>query len=787
MGRGLTLRYAWRSLAKSPGFVAIAVIALGVGLGLSTTMLAVLDAVLHPYVAYRNPETLYSVNWWFGRRNPMQPAELYRYIRDNNYVFSDVVPMERYARLTLRVAGVEEEVSGVRVSPRFFPVTGVEVERGRVFRAGDGEDVAIVSAQLWRRLNGRRSDLRGATITLGVRTYLIVGVMPAAAGGGVWLPIAPNIETDAVRSGFVRPLVRLRAGVSRDEADAEMKRLAQLLTDRFAARDAPFAFELYPQVRAREEIRDIQKAMVGAALAVLLIACVNLAHLMLARGLAKRRELALRMALGASRATVVRQMFAECAMITALGTALGVAVALWGAYYLRNQMPPEVRWIGLVRPELSWRVFAMTAVAAAASAVLFGLIPAIKVALAVDLDDPLKDDAGTTTGRHRQRYSPLVISEVGLALVLMMGGGLLLRTVYLLQREDDNLNTRTLYSVWTYPRRGLDSAAAAQAMNDVLVTVRGTEGVASVALSRTARPVGGSMTGEMEDDSSRVILWAAGGGYQVVTPDYLRVLGLPILRGRNFEPGDVAAPVAILDAIAADRLYPRQDPVGRMVKLGAPRSNAPWVRVIGVVRSPRVLESRDRGAPQPSVFVAGAMEGRGASIAIRTRSEDPRVPARLQARLRNAAGVGGSWVMAWDYERRNELVSRAFLARIFVGMGAVALGLAALGLYGVLAYAVSRRMREFAVRLALGAEPGNLLRMVFHDGAVMLLAGTGLGAFAALAAARYLDAVLVAVLPSDVVALVLSEAVLLAVGFAAATVPARRAASANPLDIIRAV
>ncbi len=789
----MTLRYAWRSLAKSPGFVAIAVLALGVGLGLSTTMFAVMDAVLHPYVAYKNPETLFSVNWWFGRRNPMQPAELYRFIRNNARSFSAVVPIERFGNVTLRAGGATEEIGTLRVSPRFFPVTGVAVERGRVFRAGDGEDVAIISAELWRRLFGRRSELHGATVTLDDQPYAIVGVMPRAAGAGVWLPIAPNVETDAVRSGFVRPMARLKAGVSKEDADAEMKRLAQLLTDRFGAHDAPFGLELVSQVRQPAEIRDIQKAMIGAALAVLLIACVNLAHLMLARGQAKRRELALRMALGASRGAVVRQMFAECAMITAFGAILGVAVALWGADYLRNQMPPEVRWVGLVRPQLSWRVFAMTTAAAAVSAVLFGLLPAIRVALAVDVNDPLRDDSGATTGRVRQRYNPLVISEVGLALVLLMGGGLLLRTIYQLQREDEGINARSLYTVWAYPRSRsfprtpADSAAAVQLFRDILVTVRGSEGVRGVALSRTVTPAGGSMTGEVEDDSSRLIVWELGRGYQVVSPEFLTVLGLPILRGRNFEPGDASAPVAIIDPLAANRLYGRQDPVGRMLKLGAPRSNAPWVRIVGVARSPRVLESRDRWAPAPSVFVAGPIEGRRSQIVVRARAENPRFPAQLQARLRQIPGIGTSWVMPWDYQRQGELASRAFLAKVFVGMGAVALGLAALGLYGVLAYAVSRRMREFAVRLALGAEPRGLLKLVFHDGAVMLLAGTGLGAFAALAAARYLDTVLVGVLPSDVVALVLSETVLLGVGFAAALAPARRAARANPLDIMRAV
>jgi putative ABC transport system permease protein len=637
---------------------------------------------------------------------------------------------------------------------------------------------------MWQRLFGKRRDLRGATLTLGDRVYTVVGVMPR---GALWSPILvpqdPAIEDGGVSATFVRPMVRLRPGVTREEADRELKTLARELTERYGAQEAPFAFELNPVLRQREELRDIHKAMVGAALAVLLIACVNLAHLMLARGLAKRRELALRMAVGASRAAVVRQMFLECAVVTAVGLAVGVVVALWGADVLRNRMPPEVQWIGLVQPRLSWRVFALAGLAAAISAVLFGLLPALRVALDVNLDEPLKDDAGTTTGRVRRRYSPLVISEVALALALMMGGGLLLRTVHQLRREDAGLDVRTLYRAFFFSRARSDTLAE-RLREDVITTVRGVPGVIGVALSTGRTPRGGAVTAEMGADSTRTITSQS---YDVVTPDVFEVLRLPILRGRNFEPGDgVGSGVAIIDPIAAQRLYPNQDPIGRMIKLGSPASNAPWVPIVGIVRNPKVLDSWQQEAPQAHVFVARADSAARGNLLIRIREPNPRFTAQAMARLKEMRSVGGLWVMPYDFQRQGELASRGFLARVFVAMGIVALALAALGLYGVLAYAVSRRRREFAVRLALGAEPRGLLKMVLHDGLVMLLAGIGAGAFVALATARTLDAVLIAVLPSDVISLVASEAVLIAVGVAAALEPARRASRANPLDILRA-
>jgi ABC-type antimicrobial peptide transport system permease subunit len=294
-----------------------------------------------------------------------------------------------------------------------------------------------------------------------------------------------------------------------------------------------------------------------------------------------------------------------------------------------------------------------------------------------------------------------------------------------------------------------------------------------------------AITAEMTQDSPRTIAMR---GYPVVSPSYVHVLGLPILRGRDFLPGDEAGSgMAVIDPVAAQRLYPNQDPIGRMIKLGAPASRAPWVPIVGLVRSPYVLDAEGRYAPPPSVFVARPLGGSGGELLIRTTTRDPRTVFRLQSALRSLPGAARTYVRPFDYSREGELASRGFLAKAFVAMGMVALGLAALGLYGVLAYAVSRRMREFAVRVALGAEPRVLLRMVLHDGLVMLLAGIGAGAFVALAAARLLDAVLIAVLPSDVVSLVLSEAVLITVGLAAALVPARRAARANPLEILRAV
>lgn len=778
-----SLRYALRSLRRSPGFVMIAVLALGLGLGLSTTMFAVLDAVVNPYVPYREPDNLFVINAYFGPRNPpMTAVEIYQLLRDRTRSFEAVVGYT--GRRALLEAGQDrQQISTYAVPPRYWDITGLSPRLGRTFMTSDGEQVAVLNDELWKRLFGSRRNLRDATITLDGVAFVVVGVLPRGIGGEVvWLPTRTSADSAGASLAGIIPVARLRYGVSREAAQRELRQLARELTDRFSSRHAPFGLELVPMVSRREEIKDIHKAMVGSALAVLIIACVNLAHLMMARGLAKRRELALRMAVGASRAAVVRQLFIECLLITLGGAALGAIMAVWGAGLLRHAMPRDVSWLGLLKPQLSWRVFAVGALAAACSAILFGLLPAIRVVTSLSLDEPLKDDTGTTSGRVRQRYNLLVVSEVALALVLMMGGGLLLRTVHGLQREDPGINERTLWRARLgTARTWRDSTARPIDRAAILAAARSTPGVRDAALAVDRPMKGYAVTAELSEDSNRVLNRRS---LPVVSSSFFQVMGLPVLRGRDFEPGDEASlGVAIVDALAAGYLYPHGEALGRMLKLGSPTSDAGWVRIVGVVRSPRPLEGDARYAPQPNVWLAGRQASTSGEVLMRAASPDAQIGTAASTRLREIPGI--LYAAAWpaDYTRRSNIASRGFLARVFVAMGVVALALSALGLYGVLAYAVGRRMREFAVRIALGAEPPRLLRMVLHDGFVMLLAGIGLGAFAALAASRLLDSVLISVLPSDVFSLVASEAVLILTGLAAALAPARRAANANPLVI----
>ena len=783
------LRSAWRSLSKSPGFVAVAVLALGLGLGLSTSMFGVIDAVLKPQTGFKNWDRLYRVNVTRSvRKGSPSEADIDRVIREQTRSF-DAFLLEDWGLPQADVGDEGREFLTVAVQPQFFDVYGVRPTLGRAFTQLDGKNVAVLSYEAWRVLSAGRHGLQGAHVSIGDQVYSVVGVLPRETGYVVWIPLT---STERVPGHWVVQTARLARGVTRAQAQADLDALAKVMTDRFGSPGYAWAFHLFRMIVPTEGIDDIRKAMVGAGLAVLLIACVNLAHLMLARGLAKRRELAIRMALGAGRPATVRLMFAEALLITAGGVILGAVVAIWVSRVAQNLMPPTISWVQTIRFQLSWRVFALGAVVAAVSGMLFGLLPAFRVAMSVGLTDPLKTEAGTTTGQGRSRYSPLVIAEVALALALLMGGGLLLRSVHQLRDAPLGFKAETLITAnvltdhmidW---RPGKPDSVTAD-WEQALALVQGVHGVQDAALEGKSRTLGGAVTAEMTTDSTRMLTML---DYLVVSPSYLRVYGLPILKGRDFADGDVVGDgVAVLSSAAAARLYPKGNAVGRMLKLGSPRSSARWVPIVGVARTP-ILPWQESGiAGGEPVFWVVRRPGKwfAADVLTRASSRDPAILIALRRTLRALPHVRRVYVGPFTWERDAELASRAFLADVFVGMGAVGLALAALGLYGVLAYAVSRRMREFAVRVALGAEQRALFRMVMHDGLVMLLAGTGIGAFLALASAYLFNAVLIGVYPTDAISLAASEAALLAVGLAATLAPARRAVRANPLDILRAI
>jgi predicted permease len=721
--------------------------------------------------------------------------DVYRAIRNETRSFSQVAPIlsEVYALddQSAGLAGDMGQLFAGRVGSSYFDVIGVRPMLGRALRDGDAEAGAVVIGyDLWRRQFSGQRSLAGMTLSFGGRPHPVVGVMPHGLPGSAWLALPADAErSGAGFTGWAAVIARLRPGATKEHADSELAAVARHLTALYHSEDAPFGFTMASQRADPMRLSDLHWAMLGASFGVLLIACANLANLMLARGLAKRREIALRLAIGAGRAAVVWQMFAECAVLTVGGAGLGVALSLWGSQVVSTRVPRDMWWLGVVLPQLSWRVYALALLAAAAAAVLFGLLPAIRVANAVSLDEPLKDGAGTT-GRFRQRYSALAIAETALALVLLMGAGLLLRAVQRLTSYEFNVAARQLLRSGTrVPKERAETPASRQRYEvDLLAAIRSVPGILDVASQSGKRAPGGALTAEMTGDSTRIVNL----DYSVVSPNYFRTKGLPILVGRDFVDGDLVGDGAVIvNVAAAKRLYPGQRAVGRMLKLGGPASGAPWLPIVGVSRiekEGRPSDVRDR--PEETwadVFVVRAADAPAdLTLTIRTAHEDPKIAAAVSRKIRTMGLGSYGWVVPYLYWYEGELRSRAFLAKLFVTMGAFALVLAAIGIYGVLAYAVSRRIREFAVRIALGAQRSDLLKSVLHDGLVMTLAGTGLGAFVALWSSYLLENLLEDIHPTDALTLVIAESVLIGVTVGACLAPAFRAMRADPIEILRA-
>ena len=778
------LRYALRSLKRSPGFAVVAVLSLGLGLGLVATMFGLLDAVTNPYVPYAQPERLFRVMGWFPSKHfSVPPFQVFQAVRARVPAFADVVPN---AGKLVRVAAdnlVAEEWADI-VPARYFDVLGLRPHVGRFFRPDDaGQNVVVIGYEPWRQqLHGTRK-LERLSLQLNGRAYTVVGVAPKGAGSGLWLPMSDEMERTGADIGHVTIVARLRPGATANEARAQLAAVGHDLTGIYHAQQAPFGFQMYDLRGDPMRLKDIHKAMLGAALAVLLIACANLANLMLARGLAKRREVALRLAIGGSQGAVVGQMFAEAALLTVAGAALGGVLSLWGVSLLGHQVPRDMWWLGIVEPQLSWRVIGMAALAATPAATGFGLIPAVRVVRSVSLDEPLKDGAGTT-GRTRARYSRLVIGEVGLALVLLMGAGLMVKVVHRLATYDFAFPARQLLRVnaGVYSDSVATPGENGRIGSAVLSALRSVPGALEVA--QTGGLGAEAVTAEMTGDSTRLV--NAG---DAVSPNFLRTMGLAILEGRDFMDGDAAGNgVAIVNTVAAARLYPHQNPLGHMLKLGGPGSNAPWVRIVGVCRTARdVRWAEFSEAPEPAIYVTRPFEpAPEVSFVVRMTGDDPGVAVRITRAVHAAAPRWYSYVRAYVGWYEGEMASRTFLAQLFATMGAFALILAAVGCYGVMAYAVSVRSREFAVRIALGAQRSDMLKAVLHDGFVMTLAGTGLGALVALWASGLLASFLEDVPSTDVVALVSAEAVLMAATVLACLAPALRAARADPIEILRA-
>jgi putative ABC transport system permease protein len=802
----LDLRYGARTLAKSPGFTAVAVLALALGIGANTALFSVVDGVLFRQLPYPDAGRLVLVSRHFARSNfPFGNLCVADYLdwRAANRAFEDPALVQR-RRLDLTGAGEPEQLSGAAVTAGFFSAMRVHPLLGRVFVAGeDGsapQRLAVLSETLWRRRFGGNPGIVGQAVDLDGSPSTVIGVMPATfhfprPDSEIWTNLRFAAPT---RRGpfFYRGVARLRAGVTLAQAQAELDTIAH----RIEQADPRISRLTFPLLPLRDsvvgEARPALLVLFGAVTLVLLIAAVNVANLLLARAAAREREMAVRLGLGAGRARLVRQLLTESGLLALLGCAAGIAVAAGGIGLLRAWNPGDLPRMQEVR--LDAGVLGFTLLISLATGLIFGLAPALSSSRSGAVASLREGARGSSASPARRRTrAALVVAEIALSLFLLAGATLFLRSFVRLQRVQTGLQAppRRLLSLQIslqavkYPDGtggvgGIGGMASSVFYGQLLDRVRHLPGVEAAAITDSLPP-------DREGDADTYLIAGrplAPGELNpivsapTVSADYFSTVGIPLLRGRFFDARDQASslPVVILSAGLARHEFAGQNPLGQRIKRSGPDVDSPYMEVVGVVGNAKYL-----GLTNPTDAAYYTPEPQNTALkqilVVRTAAAAaglaPALRRAVQAADRDAVV---SSVVTVEQALADSVAQPRFRTLLLAAFAAAAVLLAAIGIYGVIAFSVAQRTHEIGVRMALGARRADVLRLVVGQGAHLALAGIGLGLAAALAFTRLLTNLLYGVSALDPVTFTLVPLLLAAVALAASFLPARRAARIDP-------
>ena len=804
------VRFGMRTLAKRPGFTAVAVLTLALGVGANTAIFSVVNAVLLRPLPLKDAERLVLVY----ETTPTAPRDYVSVPNLEDYRagtrafegFATFVPQS----VNLTGAGAEpERVIGGFVTSSFFGTVGVEPARGRAFlpeddAAGAGR-VAVLSHELWQRRFGADPGILGRSLVFNGEPYAVVGVMPEGfryplSAPDVLLPAQkwPNYKAD--RSAHNCWVVgRLRPGVTREGAEEELRAVARRLGEAYPEEMRGRGVEvvgLHEQVV--EGIRPALLILTGAVGFILLIACANIANLLLARGAARQKELALRAALGASRARLLRQLLTETLLLALAGGAAGLLFAQWGMDALLALNPADLPAPGGVR--LDARVLAFSLGLSALAGFVFGIVPALQLSKA-DLGRGLKEGGGVAgEGSQRARLrGAFVVSQVALSLVLLVGAGLLVNSFYRLLGESPGFDPRGLLTMeYRLPKNRYAKGEEQWAFHrEVVERVARIPGVESAAVVR-GLPFSGngaSVTYSVPDRPAPPRGQEPKALENAVDPNYLRTVGLPLLRGRNFTAEDVAGspPVVLINRTLAERLWPGEDPLGK--RLGFSEANylsgsaAPGsvvtASVVGVVGDAKQYDIAEQQRPQVYTPYAQNPHIFG-TLVVRARAE----PLALAQPVKEAVWSVDPEQPVWKVRTLEHLLSRNVADRRFVlslmtCFAALAVLLTALGIYGVVSYTVARRTHELGLRMALGAQRGDVLRLVLRQGMSLALVGVAAGLAASFAVTRLMAGLLYGVSATDPLTYACVALLLAGVALLACYLPARRAMRVDPLVALR--
>ena len=802
------LKYGARGLLQRPAFSIVVIMTLALGIGANTAIFSVVDAVLVKPQPYPQPERL-VVLWESNERlslpfmNVAPPNFADWRARSRAFESMGVWREQSY---TLLGRGTAEQVHGAAMSHDLFGVLGARPAMGRLLTAGEDRPgaakVALISHGMWQRWFGGRPDVVGQSLQMDGETREVVGVMPAGFSfpppiafegvpapkiNEIWTPLALDLPAGQRGAHFLLALGRLAPGVDIVQAEGELTEIAGKLAAEYPSSNEGWSARVVPF--DRQVTGDQRPALVVLAIAVglvLLLACANVASLLLARGVGRRRELAIRMALGATRVRVVRQLLTESVLLSALGAAAGLLLASWIVRTVRALGGPMLPRLDEVA--LDGRALVFTAAACVAAAFLFGMAPALQVSRA-RANDWLKQRGGSH--RSTRVQAGLVIVELALSVVLLAGAALLGESFLRLVRTDPGFDPqRTLTAHLTLPRaRYPDSAARSAFVDRTLDRVRSMPGVSAagvvdaLALADDRQGTGFSIEGAAPSDA----VDSASVNFSLVSPGYFEAMGIPILSGRTFDRTDRrdSAATIVINQSMARRYFGDGDPIGRRIVMGF-NTQAPRV-IVGVVGDERHV-SLDREAP-PGVYVSYLQLGAAARLTFVVRAAGD--PSGVTSHLRQAVRDIDPQLALYDVRTLEQIVSDSlsrprFSALLLVVFASAALLLAAVGVYGVISQLVSQRTQEFGVRMALGAAPFDVAQLVVGFGIKLAFAGALFGVPAAFAFSRVLAGLLYGVSPSNPLTYIGVGLLLGVIAILAAAVPARRATRVDPLVALRA-
>ena len=801
------LKYSVRRLSKSPAFTAIVVITLALGIGANTAIFSVVNTVLLRALPYREPGQLVSIEHFYPSLNNMEApvsARGFRDYRDKTKSFESVA-VETQFGANLTGTGDPERVPGVRVSGDWFHVLGVTPQLGRPLDRGDDEPghdhVVVVSDGLWTRLFARQRSAVGQTIELNGESYTIVGVMPAgfrsffARTADLFVPLA--LPAAAFNAGYtneyLNSVARLKTGVSLQRAQSEMKTFAENLK-----RDNPnnFAPKWTLWVRSLDDlssgrIRPALLVLLGAVGFVLLIACANVANLLLARAAMRIKEIAIRAALGADRSALVRQLLTESVLLAVTGGVLGLALAQWSVKSLVALNPnlPRASEVGI-----DGNVMVFTLVVSVLTGLLFGIAPALQTSR-TNLQETLKDGSrsGAADFAGRTLRRGLVVAEVALSLTLLVGAGLLIKSVARLQRVDPGFDPKgVLVFNLNLPQAKYPSdTAQILFLNQLLPRLNAVPGVRAAGLISVVPFGGGWSTASFSIENLVVAPGQNGpwGDVRIASPGYFSALRIPLQRGRMFNEQDTqnAPQVAIIDEVFARKYFKGADPIGKRITRGARRGaqDSTWITIVGVVGH-AAHEGLD-AEPRIQYYFPPSQAGlRNFTIAAR----GPGKPLGMLPAMREAVhsidrNLPLSAVNTMDKLVESSVGQRKLSMMLLGLFSAIAMVLASIGIYGVMSYSVAQRTREIGVRMALGAVRSRVLLLVVGQGMALAGAGVAIGLIAAFALTRLLSSQLFSVGATDPATFALVSALLAAIALVATLVPALRATRVDPAVALR--